>query len=115
MKKNNNDETEYATIFYAITPGDATSIKAVRTEHNGVKATPALAHKNETVVVDFSGIENAKLLSVVNGNGRTVMQTHVTNGQTSYTLNTSDLPAGLYVVKVDNGKHTTETCKIVVR
>lgn len=43
------------------------------------------------------------------------MQTHVTNGQTSYTLNTSDLPAGLYVVKVDNGKHTTETCKIVVR
>ena len=115
VKKNNNDETEYATIFYAITPGDATSIKAVRTEHNGVKATPALAHKNETVVVDFSGIENAKLLSVVNGNGRTVMQTHVTNGQTSYTLNTSDLPAGLYVVKVDNGKNTTETCKIVVR
>lgn len=115
VKKNNNDETEYATIFYAITPGDATSIKAVRTEHNGVKATPALAHKNETVVVDFSGIENAKLLSVVNGNGRTVMQAHVTNGQTSYTLNTSDLPAGLYVVKVDNGKHTTETCKIVVR
>lgn len=114
-KKNNNDETEYATIFYAITPGDATSIKAVRTEHNGVKATPALAHKNETVVVDFSGIENAKLLSVVNGNGRTVMQTHVTNGQTSYTLNTLDLPAGLYVVKVDNGKNTTETCKIVVR
>lgn len=115
VKKNNNDETEYATIFYAITPGDATSIKAVRTEHNGVKATPALAHKNETVVVDFSGIENAKLLSVVNGNGRTVMQTHVTNGQTSYTLNTLDLPAGLYVVKVDNGKNTTETCKIVVR
>lgn len=115
QKENNNGETEYATIFYAITPGDATSIKAVRTEHNGVKATPALAHKNETVVVDFSGIENAKLLSVVNGNGRTVMQTHVTNGQTSYTLNTSDLPAGLYVVKVDNGKHTTETCKIVVR
>ena len=110
-----NGERETATIFYAITPGDATSIKAVRTEHYGVKATPALAHKNETVVVDFSGIENAKLLSVVNGNGRTVMQTHVTNGQTSYTLNTSDLPAGLYVVKVDNGKNTTETCKIVVR
>lgn len=116
QKKNSSyDETEYATIFYAITPGDATSIKAVRTEYNGIKATPALAHKNETVVVDFSGIENAKLLSVVNGNGRTVMQTHVTNGQTSYTLNTSDLPAGLYVVKVDNGKNTTETCKIVVR
>lgn len=115
QKKNNNGETEDATIFYAITPGDATSIKAVHTEYNGVKATPALAHKNETVVVDFSGIENAKLLSVVNGNGRTVMQTHVTNGQTSYTLNTLDLPAGLYVVKVDNGKNTTETCKIVVR
>lgn len=115
QKENNNGETEYATIFYAITPGDATSIKAVHTEYNGVKATPALAHKNETVVVDFSGIENAKQLSVVNGNGRTVMQTHVTNGQTSYTLNTSDLPAGLYVVKVDNGKNTTETCKIVVR
>ena len=115
QKENNNGETEYATIFYAITPGDATSIKAVRTEYNGIKATPALAHKNETVVVDFSGIENAKQLSVVNGNGRTVMQTHVTNGQTSYTLNTSDLPAGLYVVKVDNGKNTTETCKIVVR
>ncbi len=114
-KNSSNDETEYATIFYAITPGDATSIKAVRTEYNGIKATPALPHKNETVVVDFSGIENAKQLSVVNGNGRTVMQTHVTNGQTSYTLNTSDLPAGLYVVKVDNGKHTTETCKIVVR
>lgn len=110
-----NGERETATIFYAITPGDATSIKAVRTEHYGVKATPALAHKNETVVVDFSGIENAKQLSVVNGNGRTVMQTHVTNGQTSYTLNTSNLPAGLYVVKVYNGKHTTETCKIVVR
>lgn len=115
QKENNNGETEYATIFYAITPGDATSIKAVRTEYNGIKATPALAHKNETVVVDFSGIKNAKQLSVVNGNGRTVMQTHVTNGQTSYTLNTSDLPAGLYVVKVDNGKNTTETCKIVVR
>ena len=114
-KENNNNEMEYATIFYTMTPGDATSIKAVRTEHYGVKATPALAHKNETVVVDFSGIENAKQLSVVNGNGRTVMHTHVTNGKTSYTLNTSNLPAGLYVVKVYNGKHTTETCKIVVR
>ena len=67
------------------------------------------------VVVDFSTIENAKLLSVVNGNGQTVMQAPVANGQTSYRLNTSNLPAGLYVVKVDNGKRMTESCKIVVR
>ena len=108
-------ETEYASIFYAITPGDAASIKAVRTERTGLKATPELARKNEMVVVDFSTIENAKLLSVVNGNGQTVMQTPVANGQTSYRLNTSNLPAGLYVVKVDNGKRMTESCKIVVR
>lgn len=106
---------ENASIFYAIAPGDAASIKAVRTERTGLKATPEFARKNEMVVVDFSTIENAKLLSVVNGNGQTVMQTPVANGQTSYRLNTSNLPAGLYVVKVDNGKRMTESCKIVVR
>lgn len=115
QKAGNNGETEYASIFYAITPGDASSIKAVRTERTGVKATPEFARKSEMVVVDFRGIENAKLLSVVNGNGQTVMQTPVANGQTSYRLNTSNLPAGLYVVKVDNGKRMTESCKIVVR
>ena len=108
-------KTEDASIFYAIAPGDAASIKAVRTERTGLKATPEFARKNEMVVVDFSTIENAKLLSVVNGNGQTVMQTPVANGQTSYRLNTSNLPAGLYVVKVDNGKRMTESCKIVVR
>ena len=108
-------KTENASIFYAIAPGDAASIKAVRTERTGLKATPEFARKNEMVVVDFSTIENAKLLSVVNGNGQTVMQTPVANGQTSYRLNTSNLPAGLYVVKVDNGKRRTESCKIVVR
>ena len=115
MKTGSDDKTESASIFYAITPGDAASIKAVRTERTGLKATPELARKNEMVVVDFSTIENAKLLSVVNGNGQTVMQTPVANGQTSYRLNTSNLPAGLYVVKVDNGKRMTESCKIVVR
>lgn len=115
QKTGSNGETEFASIFYAITPGDAASIKAVRTERTGLKATPEFARKNEMVVVDFSTIENAKLLSVVNGNGQTVMQTPVANGQTSYRLNTSNLPAGLYVVKVDNGKRMTESCKIVVR
>ena len=116
VKKTVGDgETEYASIYYAITPGDAASIKAVRTERTGLKATPEFARKNEMVVVDFSTIENAKLLSVVNGNGQTVMQMPVANGQTSYRLNTSNLPAGLYVVKVDNGKRMTESCKIVVR
>lgn len=114
-KAGSDGKTEYASIFYAITPGDAASIKAVRTERTGLKATPEFARKNEMVVVDFRGIENAKLLSVVNGNGQTVMQTPVANGQTSYRLNTSNLPAGLYVVKVDNGKRMTESCKIVVR
>lgn len=114
-KTGSNGETERASIFYAITPGDASSIKAVRTERTGVKATPEFARKSEMVVVDFRGIENAKLLSVVNGNGQTVMQVPVANGQTSYRLNTSNLPAGLYVVKVDNGKRMTESCKIVVR
>lgn len=115
QKAGNDGKTEHASVFYAITPGDAASIKAVRTERTGLKATPELARKNEMVVVDFSTIENAKLLSVVNGNGQTVMQTPVANGQTSYRLNTSNLPAGLYVVKVDNGKRMTESCKIVVR
>lgn len=115
QKAGSDGKTEYASIFYAITPGDAASIKAVRTERTGLKATPELARKNEMVVVDFRGIENAKLLSVVNGNGQTVMQTPVANGQTSYRLNTSNLPAGLYVVKVDNGKRMTESCKIMVR
>lgn len=115
QKTGSDGETEHASIFYAIAPGDAASIKAVRTERTGLKATPELARKNEMVVVDFSTIENAKLLSVVNGNGQTVMQVPVANGQTSYRLNTSNLPAGLYVVKVDNGKRMTESCKIVVR
>lgn len=115
QKAGSDGETEYASIFYAITPGDAASIKAVRTERTGLKATPEFARKSEMVVVDFRGIENAKLLSVVNGNGQTVMQAPVANGQTSYRLNTSNLPAGLYVVKVDNGKRMTESCKIVVR
>lgn len=114
-KTGSDGKTESASIFYAITPGDASSIKAVRTERTGLKAAPEFARKNEMVVVDFRGIENAKLLSVVNGNGQTVMQTPVANGQTSYRLNTSNLPAGLYVVKVDNGKRMTESCKIVVR
>lgn len=115
QKAGNDGKTEHASVFYAITPGDASSIKAVRTERTGVKATPEFARKSEMVVVDFRGIENAKLLSVVNGNGQTVMQAPVANGQTSYRLNTSNLPAGLYVVKVDNGKRMTESCKIVVR
>lgn len=59
QKAGNDGKTEYASVFYAITPGDAASIKAVRTERTGLKATPEFARKNEMVVVDFRGIENA--------------------------------------------------------
>lgn len=113
--KNDDGESETASIFYAFTPGNPSSIKAVRTENHGIKATPAIARQSEVVSVDVSSFNNPRHIMVVNSNGQTMMQQAVAEGANSVKVKTAGLPAGLYVVKVSDGKSTSDNCKIIIR
>lgn len=106
---------ETASIFYAFTPGNPSSIKAVRTENHGIKATPAIARQSEVVNIDVSSFSNPRQIMVVNSNGQTMMQQAVAEGANSVKVKTAGLPAGLYVVKVSDGKSASDNCKIIIR
>lgn len=114
-RKNDDGKSETASIFYAFTPGNPSSIKAVRTENHGIKATPAIARQSEVVSVDVSSFSNPRHIMVVNSNGQTMMQQAVAEGANSVKVKTAGLPAGLYVVKVSDGKSTSDNCKIIIR
>lgn len=112
---NDDGKSEDASIFYAFTPGNPSSIKAVRTENHGIKATPAIARQSEVVSVDVSSFSNPRHIMMVNSNGQTMMQQAVAEGANSVKVKTAGLPAGLYVVKVSDGKSASDNCKIIIR
>ena len=106
---------ETYTIFYSIDPSDPTSLKAVRTEKTGIKAMPTIARQSEVVNVDVSKFKNPRHVSVVSSNGQTVMTRHIADGQSHVEVQTSGLPAGLYIVKVTDGQSVSDNCKIIIR
>lgn len=112
---NDDGKSETASIFYSFTPGNPSSIKAVRTENHGIKATPAIARQSEVVSIDVSSFSNPRHIMVVNSNGQTMMQQAVAEGANSVKVKTAGLPAGLYVVKVSDGKSASDNCKIIIR
>lgn len=102
--------------LYEITStGSSTSLKKVRTDYGRITASPAFAKQNEIITIDLSNAKGAKELSMVSGNGRVVLQQKLKEGQKQITMHTSGLAAGMYVIKVSDGKNTTENCKIVIR
>ena len=113
--KGDEGERETYTIFYSIDPSDPTSLKAVRTEKTGIKAMPAIARQSEVVNVDVSKFKNPRHVSVVSSNGQTVMTRHIADGQSHVEVQTSGLPAGLYIVKVTDGQSVSDNCKIIIR
>lgn len=114
-KKKDENSSEYYSIFYSIDPSNPTSIKAVRTEKTGIKAMPAIARQSEVVNVDVSKFKNPRHVSVVSSNGQTVMTRNIADGQSHVEVQTSGLPAGLYIVKVTDGQSVSDNCKIIIR
>lgn len=105
----------YFYRFYAFEKGNATSLQAIRTEHVGIKASPAVARRNEIVSIDLSGVKDARAITLTNSNGQTLKQQRLEQGQRTAVVNTNGLSAGMYIVNVTDGSHTTETCKIIIR
>lgn len=114
-RKNGDGKYENASIFYSFTPGNPSSIKAVRTENHGIKATPAIARQSEKVSIDVSKFSNPRRVMVVGSNGQTMMQQTIAEGASNVQISTTGLPAGLYVVKVSDGKNASDNCKIIIR
>ena len=115
VKKVEDGSEEYYSIFYTIDPSNPTSLKTVRTEKIGIKATPSIARQSEVVSVDVSQMKNPRQVSVVGVNGQTVMKQNIADGQGNVRIQTTGLPAGMYVVKVTDGKQETNNCKIIIR
>lgn len=115
VEKKTGDERGSYSIFYSIDPSDPTSLKAVRTEKTGIKAMPTIARQSEVVNVDVSNFKNPRHVSVVSSNGQTVMTRHIADGQSHVEVQTSGLPAGLYIVKVTDGQSVSDNCKIIIR
>lgn len=115
VEKKTGDERGTYSIFYSIDPSDPTSLKAVRTEKTGIKVVPAVARQSEVVNVDVSKFKNPRHVSVVSSNGQTVMTRHIADGQSHVEVQTSSLPAGLYIVRVTDGQSVSDNCKIIIR
>lgn len=106
----------YITRFYSFEKGKISStIKQVKDVHHGIKATPALPKANEVVKVDLGGMKSPRTLSVVNASGAVVTRMQLEDGQQEANVSTHGLPAGMYVIRVSDGKTETDNCKIIIR
>lgn len=105
----------YLNRFYAFEKGNATSLQAIRTERVGIKASPAVARRNEIVSIDLSGVKDARAITLTSSNGQTLKQQRLEQGQRTAVVSTNGLSAGMYIVNVTDGSHTSETCKIIIR
>lgn len=106
----------FITRFYSFEKGKISStIKQVKDVHHGIKATPALPKANELVKVDLGGMKSPRTLSVVNASGAVVTRMQLEDGQQEANVSTHGLPAGMYVIRVSDGKTETDNCKIIIR
>lgn len=107
---------DYFTRYYSFEKGKvASTIKQVKDIPHNIKATPTLPKANESVKVDLGEMTSAHTLSVVNASGTIVARQTLTDGQKEATVSTHGLPAGMYIIRVSDGKTETDNCKIIIR
>lgn len=71
-------------------------------ERNGIKVYPTVANDHISIVFPFA--EGTKsIISVYDMTGRVHFKTDVITGSSVYTLSTSSLPNGNYILLIDNG------------
>lgn len=111
-------DKDYNSIirFYSFEKGKlASTIKQVKDVRHNIKATPALPKANELVKVDLGDMKSPQTLSVVNANGVIVSRMILEEGQKEACVSTHGLPAGMYVIRVSDGKTESDNCKIIIR
>lgn len=81
----------------------------------GVKISPRVAQRSTPIDITVGDDTTTRTVKVIGTNGMVMMTTEIPAGITSTSINTSRLPAGMYVVTVDDGSNNVENCKIVIR
>lgn len=102
--------------LYEFDPGHiSTSIRKVADIPTKMKVSPTLPAKNETIKVDLSSMSSPCKLTVVDMNGKVCLAQSVQVGQKSVELSTSGLAAGMYIIRVSDGKKNVDTCRVIIR
>lgn len=117
--RNNSDYDhgeECITRIYAFEEGKiSSSIKKVKDIPSRMKVNPTLPQKNEVVKIDLSSIESPKKLLVVSSEGKIVRSKTISNDQKETSIETENLPVGMYIIQVADAKNTYENCRIIIR
>lgn len=82
---------------------------------SGIKVSPRVTPRSTPVNVTLGESGTERTVTVAGSNGMTYTTIRVAPGANSATIDTSRMPAGMYVVTVSENGRNTENCKIVVR
>lgn len=109
-----NDDNEYYYVVYRL--DDRSNLTMVATTPAS-KIAPRAPRRGENVTVTLNEKVAAAgcVIRVVSTNGQTVMQENVPAGQSTFDINTSRFPQGIYVVSVSSSEANTDVAKIVIR
>lgn len=102
--------------LYEFNPGHiSTSLKKVADIPVKMKVSPTLPQKNETIKVDLSGMGSPNKLTVVDTNGKVCFTRSIQSDQKSVELSTSGMSAGMYIIRVSDGKKEVDNCRVIIR
>lgn len=114
IRTTNSDQTEGYYLIYRLEGQN--KLNLVATAPLG-KISPRIPRQGEmvTVEIDERFANDRCLVNVVSADGRNMIQETINPGETSITFNTSNLPQGIYIVKISGKIGNVETSKIIVR
>ncbi len=108
-----DDAGNYYDISY--TMSDGSSVKQVGAPKR-VSVSPRTPKKGTPVVVSLDNeVSYGSLLTVVSASGAVVMSRNIPAGMDSVEIDTNNMPAGMYIVNVNDGKTIREAAKIIIR
>ncbi len=110
------DETgDRYSVVYKVDNGSSSIRQVGAPVKTGMKVSPTAPARGTTVNVTLPPTERNTRLSLVGADGRRVMQRTLETGATDAQIETSGLPAGIYVVVLEDAKGPRENCKIIIR
>ena len=56
-----------------------------------------------------------EMLSVIDSNGKVCFAQSIKVGQESMEISTSEMPAGMYIIRVADGNKEVDNCRIIIR